>query len=322
MTGRVVSAISVAMLSAALASAEPARKQGRTRQTASRKVMQIFAQRGEWDKVKQLALADVWRDIVKPWSLQKLVIAFEKLGDREQAGAFCHILLRVLELPATASAPSTPTLKRWAEARLRRLDVEFDKIRKQHAASAPHRKFTAPEAVGESWMTAVHADPQCLWGLIAWKLVGGRKDAKPDWIHNRQGEMHRSCLKLMQEVDGRQGVLYAGTFKPADTGQSKELAAHIQRLGHNQRITLRNTGKCRFLRAGIKAQKFPLIFHVEAEGEALFSQKVGPNDWSDLKIDLGESAGKDVTVYVQLLVPPGQRPHFGGWIDYLDFFDN
>ncbi|KPK79159.1 MAG: hypothetical protein AMJ81_13690 [Phycisphaerae bacterium SM23_33] len=285
--------------------------------------MRLLAQRGEYDKVKRIALADLWKDISKPETLRHLVVALEKLNDREQAGAFCHILLRVLEQPKTATAPATPAMKKWAEAQLPRLDVEFNRARQQYATSAPAKKFTTPEAVGELWMTNVQADPQCLHGLVAWKLVGGRKNMKPDWIHNRQGRMHRSCLKLMDEVDGRKGVLHAISVNPASKSPDRKfLAAQIERLGHRPRITTRNVGKCKFLRAGVKAQRFPLILRVEAEGKELLSQRVGAGSWSDLKIDLQTSAGKDVPVIVELLVPPGQRPHMGGWIDYLDFFDN
>ena len=312
-----------AVLTSALAYGTSAGQQVRTVQITPLQAMRLLARRGEYAKVKRIALADLWKDISKPQTLRHLVVALEKTGDREQAGAFCHILLGVLAQPKTATAPATPALRRWAEAQLSRLDVEFDKARRQYVTSAPARKFTTPQAVGELWMTNVHADPQCLHNLGAWKLVGGRRDMKPDWIHNRQGRMHRSCLKLMDEVDGRKGVLHAITVKPASKFPDKKfLASQIDRLGHRPRITTRNVGKCRFLRAGVKAQKFPLILRVEAEGKELLSQQVGAAKWSDLKIDLQTSAGKDVQVIVELLVPAGQRWHSGGWIDYLDFFDN
>ena len=83
-----------------------------------------------------------------------------------------------------------------------------------------------------------------------------------------------------------------------------------------------NVGKCRYLRVGVKGYNFPVTLRVEAEGRELASQKVGAKQWSDIRVDLQESAGKDVPVILELLVPEGQRWHEGGWIDYIDFFED
>ena len=117
-------------------------QQGKTVRITPLEAMRLLSQRGEYEKVKQIALADLWKDISKPETLRNLVVALEKTGDREQAGAFCHILLHVLAQPKTATAPTTPALEKWAKAQLPRLDIEFNKIREQYAASAPGKKFT------------------------------------------------------------------------------------------------------------------------------------------------------------------------------------
>ncbi|MBN2584492.1 MAG: hypothetical protein JXL80_15630 [Planctomycetes bacterium] len=314
--GTVVSAMLVAALISGPLGAQQTSKTTMTPAEA----MDMLARRGDYAQVKRIAMADLWRDISKPETLKHLVAALGKLNDRDQAGAFGHILLRVLEEPKRAKAPQTAQLRKWTEVALKRLDAQFEKDRKQYAAAAPGRKFTQPEEVGELWMTNIQADPQCLHGLLAWKIVGGRKDVKPDWIHNTQGTIHRSCLKLMDEVDGRKGVLYATTVNPEK--DTDALASQMERLGHRVRNTVRNVGKCRFLHAGVKPQEFALTFRVEAEGKELLAQRIEPSAWSDLKIDLQESAGKDVPVIVEFLVPSGQRWHNGAWIDYLDFFED
>jgi len=72
----------------------------------------------------------------------------------------------------------------------------------------------------------------------------------------------------------------------------------------------------------VRGYGFPFIFRVEVEGRELLAQKVPANAWSDLKVDLGDAAGKDVPAVVELIVPEKQRWSEGVWIDYLDFFDD
>jgi hypothetical protein len=47
-----------------------------------------------------------------------------------------------------------------------------------------------------------------------------------------------------------------------------------------------------------------------------------PTTWSDLKIDLGEVAGKTEPVVLELTAHSTQGPFEGVWLDYVDFFDN
>jgi len=201
--------------------------------------------------------------------------------------------------------------------------VAHRKARQEYLASAAGKRFQGPQTVSDLWMTQVQCDLHCLHGLYAWKLVGGRKDAKPDWIHNRQGTMHCSGMKHVEQVDGRKGVLYSVPVK-AKTSQDADRfhRAILDRLGHPTRITTRNPGKCRFLRVGAKAYGFPFILKVYVSGKEAFRRRIGTDAWADLKVDLGDAADKDEPVFVELVVPEGQKWSEGAWIDYLDFFDN
>ena len=62
-------------------------------------------------------------------------------------------------------------------------------------------------------MTEVRADLRPLHGLYAWRLVGGRRDARPDWIHDTQGTMHRSGAKLRDLIHGRRRCIPRGKWK-------------------------------------------------------------------------------------------------------------
>jgi hypothetical protein len=171
-------------------------------------------------------------------------------------------------------------------------------------------------------MNNVEADLFSLHGLYAWKLVGGRKDAEADWIHNASGAMHRSGMKRVDEVEGRKGVLFGVPLKDMnsqDADQHHRTA--LQQLGHNSRISARNAGKCRFLRLGSRGYGFPLILRVIVADEEVAKEQIGTDAWSDLRIALATDA-RESEVIVELIVPEGQQWSEGVWIDYLDFFDN
>lgn len=195
------------------------------------------------------------------------------------------------------------------------LDKQFQRLKAQYAENAADKRFTSPEKVDDLWMTQVQADLTSLHGLYAWKLVGGRKDMKPGWIHNEQGVIHRSGMKYMDEVDGRKGVLLAVPLKPGEIHRAVN-------LGHPPHVTIRNAGKCRFLRVGVKGYHFPFVLKVLAGGRELFSQEISEKDWSDLKVDVKETAETSGEVTLELLVPPEQGAHEAAWFDYIDFFEN
>jgi hypothetical protein len=172
-------------------------------------------------------------------------------------------------------------------------------------------------------MSQVEADLFSLHGLYAWKLVGGRNDAKPDWIHNTQGVLHRSGMKLVDEVEGRKGVLFGVPIKDkgsADADESNRKA--LDRLGHSSRIVARNIMGRPVLRAGARGYGFPFILRVKDGDEEIFSQNVTEKEWSDVKVELSKRPVIPKQVMVELVVPEGQKWSEGVWIDYLDFFED
>ena len=118
------------------------------------------------------------------------------------------------------------------------------------------------------------------------------------------------------------GVLFCGAMKGKDTeNPGREVKAFLERVGHPTQMTLRNSGKCRYLRVGTKGYNFPYTLRVYAGGKEIFSQRIGKKNWSDLKIDLGGAAGKDGPVILEFYIPPKQKSWEGVWMDYADFFD-
>jgi hypothetical protein len=267
---------------------------------------------GQQAKVEDYALRILWDDIRQPECLDILCRALEIVRKNEDAAVWNTILLRVLDEKA---APNDVTkYKAAAEKRLAPLNKGFEAQRAKYAASAAGKKFDSPESVDDLWMTQVKCDLNAPHNLYAWKLVGGRKDTKPDWIHNAQGVMHRSGMKFVDSLDGRKGALFAVPMKASSEGAKK--------LGHPTQITMTNTGKGNFLRIGAKGYNFPFVLKVYASGKEIFSETISEKAWSDLKIDLKDAAGKAEEVTVELVVPEDQRYMEGAWIDYMDFFEN
>ena len=291
-------------LTAPLAAQTPAKRTT----LAGEDAVKYMYDRGQYVWVKKWTLAMLWSDINQPLVLGYLASSLERLGEKEPAAVFFHILQRVLAEDEKAKVhKDAASLRRLCQARLKVLDVQFAKDRDEHKASAPGRKFTSPEKVSDLWTTQVKADLHCLHGLYAWKLVGGRKDVKKDWIHNAQGEMHRSGAKYVDEVQGRKGVLFSIPNKKSN------------RLS---RLFVTNHGRCRFLRIGTRAYGFSFVLNVVVGGKTIFSRTVGTNAWEDLKVALPPAGQKPADVTIELLVPEDQRWHEGAWFDYVDFFDN
>jgi hypothetical protein len=268
--------------------------------------------RREFAKAEQYAYGILWENIRQPEALWLLGDSLFKQKKTEDAAAFLTMLLQVWQEDGLPNQQKE--YKRQAERVLTSVNKKFDQEKAAYAQKAPGKQFESAEKVDDLWMTQVKADLAPLHGLYAWKLVGGRKDKKPDWIHNRQGSMHRSGLKYVEEVDGRKGVLFGVPLKLEH--------ARTQKLGHAPRVTMVNSGKCAFLRVGIKGYNFPFVLKVQAAGRELFSRQIGPAAWSDLKIELGDAAGKAEPVILELTVPATQGPFEGVWLDYVDFFDN
>ena len=269
--------------------------------------LRLLYARGQYRDVVKCAYVALWKDIKQPEALRLLVLSLRQPKDREAAAAFTHILLRVLDDPKFQARPDTAQRKGWCQARLKSLDVEFRRRQQEYLAGAADRKFTSPQKAEDLWMTQVRAPLIGLHGLYAWKLVGGRKDARKDWIHNTQGRMHRSGAKYMDNVHGRKGVLFTIPAK-----KSRRLS----------RMTVSNHGKGKFLRVGARAYGFPFLLNVVIEGQQVFSKTIDKKDWEDLKIPLGAAAAKQTDFVLELVVPEKQRWSEGVFFDYIDFFQD
>jgi hypothetical protein len=267
---------------------------------------------GQQARAEMFCLKLLWTNIHQPEAIDILSRAQEILRKNDEAAVWNTILLRVLE--EKASPADVSKYKSGAERRLAGLNKDWEAKKAKYAEAAPGKKFDSPEKVDDLWMTQVKADINTLEGLYAWKLVGGKQNAKPDWIHNAQGAMHRSGLKYVDEVDGRKGVLFGVPLKASGPA--------AQKLGHPTQIKMTNPGKAPFLRAGVKGYNSPFVLKIYAGGKEIASQPVGEKTWSDLKIDLKDAAGKAEQITVELVVPEDQQFGEGAWIDYLDFFEN
>jgi len=285
--------------------------------------LRALSKSGKPADVERFAYTMLWDDVRQPEVLYLLASAEERLHKPQEAAAYYTLFLRTLqEGGAAANVPPEVTKQRpFAERRLKALKQDPDALAAAYAKSAAGKKFTTPEKVDDVWMNNVRGDLFSLHALYAWKLVGGRKDAKPDWIHNTQGSMHRSGLKLVDDVEGRKGVLFTVPLKDigsqdADASNRQEL----QKLGHNSHVEVTNVSGGKFLRAGLRGYGFPVLVKVRAGDKELLSETVGTDQWSDLKAPVPDTKAKPVTV--EFIVPEGQKNSEGVWIDYLDFFDD
>lgn len=269
--------------------------------------VRFLYKRGDYKKARHAAYIALWTDIRQPEALYYLARVLEKLKDRERAAVYVHILQRVLDAPRFAKDKRLTRQRTWCKYRLKALDAKFRKAEAKYRAAAKGKRFASPEKVDDLWMTQVRADLHPLWHLYAWKLIGGRKDAGKDWIHNRQGRMHRSGAKYMKDVHGRKGVLYTIPRKKSK-GQAK--------------IVTRNVGKAKFLRMGVRGYGFSLLVNVVVGKKKIFSATAAAKAWQDLKVPLKEFAGKDLQVTLELVVPEKQRSHEGVFFDYIDFFED
>ena len=269
--------------------------------------LKLLYARGQYRDAVKCAYVALWKDIRRPEALRYLILSLRQPNQREDAAAFTHILQWVLEDPQYKTYRNAAQLKRWAQTRLKTLDVAGRKRQKEYLARAGERRFTSPREADDLWMTQVRSDLRGLHGLYAWKLVGGRSDARKDWIHNRQGRMHRSGAKYMDDVHGRKGVLFTVPAK-----KSKRLS----------RVILKNHGKGKVLRIGARAYGFSFLLNVVAGEKRIFSKTVGKKNWEDLKVPLDPAAAKAGEIVLELVVPEKQRWSEGVFLDYVDLFQN
>lgn len=309
------------VLSAECVQAQTRQGSARTRTLRGIEAVRYLYSRGDYARVEQFAYGLLWEDIQQPEVLYLLADSLFRQAKKEDAAVYLTLLLRVLE--KNARRADVTKYKRRTQRQLALLDKEYEKLKAAYARTASGKRFESPEKVDDLWMTQVTSDLHGLHGLYAWKLVGGRKDMKPDWIHNRQGVMHRSGMKYVDQVDGRKGVLFGIPIKDKTSQDADKFhRAILERLGHPTQITIRNLGKCKFLRVGTKGYGFPFILRARRGEKVIFSSRVGTDAWADLKVDLQDAAGKPETITVELVVPEKQRWSEGVWVDYMDFFDN
>src|SRR3954471_23807058 len=170
--------------------------------------MRALHQSGKPADAERFAVQMLWNDIRQPEVLFYLATAEERLRKMPDAAAFYALFLRTLDEAAKggggdAAYPDVAKHKPLAERKLKGTKQDAAGLSAAYAKTAAGKKFTTPEAVDDVWMNNVRGDLFSLHALNAWKYAGGKKDAKPDWIHNTQGVMHGSGLKRMDEVEGR-----------------------------------------------------------------------------------------------------------------------
>jgi hypothetical protein len=292
----------------ALAIASGATAAAGARTLSGMDAVKVLYQRGRYADAKMGCYVVLWDEINHPEALFYLARSLEKLRDTDQAAVFYTLLSRVLEeSPKSKASPRAASRKAVCQKALDALDGKHRAASKRYAETAAGKKFTSPGDADDLWMSQVKCDLRCLHGLYAWKLVGGRKDMKPDWIHNTHGAMHRSGAKYMQDVHGRRGVLFCIPSK-----KSKRLSS----------VAWEGPVKGKFLRIGTRAYGFPYILNVVVGETQIFSRKVGRDSWTDVKIPLETEGGEGKPIFLELVVPENQRWMEGLFFDYIDFFED
>ena len=343
------------------AAAPPADAQGRQRvvvrgqpqQLSGPEGLRMLHKTGNFRDTETFAYKLLWPDIRQPEILYLLAASQERLRKPQDAAAAYTLFLRVLD-EAKAAGTEVPAdvakQRPLAERRLQALRQDASSLASAYTKSkAAGKTFTTPAQVGDGWMDNVECDLFSLHGLYAWKLVGGRKDAKADWVHNTKGTLHRSGAKLVDEVEGRKGVLFTVPLKAVNSGDADDAnRKQLRQLGHNSRLVARNAGGCKFLRVGVRGYGFPFELKVIIDDKELKTEKVGTDAWTDLQFDLPPPAATPAAaaparttgsppppgarkaaaapggqrVVLEFIVPEGQQWSEGAWLDYVDFFDN
>jgi hypothetical protein len=273
--------------------------------------VQALYNRRRYAEAEKHAYPLLWQTMERPGALELLSKILAQQDRDEEAAAYLTFFHRLLV--EKGSEADKRKFLTSTERRLNALNREYDQRVEQYLAGAAGKQFTSPTEVDDLWMTQVSTQLLALHTLYAWKLNGGKPDTDPNWIHNRQGVMHRSGMKLCEEVDVRKGVLFTAPFK--------EDSEWVKHWGSPLQITTHNPGKCKYLRIGAKGYGFPVLLRIVVDGRTIDEVRVDQKSWHDLKIDLKDAAAAE-EIFVQLLVPEGQQYHEGVWFDYVDFFDS
>lgn len=266
-------------------------------------VLRIWQQQNQNAKIVETGPKLLWLDMEQPEVLYIVGGGMEKMNRKVEAATYLTLYLRTIDLP---KAPTdAKKFKPGVERRLSAMKADQASLDAAYKTAAASRKFESPEKVSDAWMSQVEADLFSLNALYAWKMVGGRKDADPNWIHNTQGILHRSGMKVVDEVEGRKGLLFG-----------------IPLREKGSKIIARNLLARPVLRIGARAYGFPFNLRVKDAQDTVFEQVVNEKEWADVKIDLSKRPMIPKQVTVELVVPEGQKWSEGAWIDYLEFFEN
>jgi len=314
-----------------VAAAPPAR----TKVLRGAEAMAYLLSQRDYPKAVMLGHQLIWQDLDQPDVMLLLGRALEGLRKNDEAATIYALILRTLE-----GKGDPRRFGAQAAARLKVLDTDYERQKAAYVAAAAGRKFESPEAVDDGWMLAARCDLFSPYCLGCWPLVGRRGGVPPDWIHNREGKLHRSGAKFITAFDGRKGLLYTQTIKDKPHPEKyKADGFHVDNLarlgGHPPHLTLTNFGSCPFLRVGAKAEGRIVELRVYVEGKRIFSQRIDSSRWSDLKVPLPAPASPAATrpagaagqpaaqkVILELTCPEDQEYSGLVWIDYADFFVN
>jgi hypothetical protein len=279
--------------------------------------VRYFVRNGNYIEAEDYAYPIIWKDLNQPELLHLLAQSLSKLNRREDAATYYRLLMRLHEeSPSADSAKFKPL----AEKFLTFGETDHLKRVKQYEAETGG-KFTTPAAVSDLWMTQVTADLYTLDELLAWKLARVDvefADNEPQSVHRKQGVMHRSGMKRVDEVEGRKGVLF--TLPHTRPAKGTVAALDGPPIKGATRVTLPYGGKGGFLRVGVKGYLSAFTLEVSIKGTVLHTQKVDANTWSDLKIELKEPLKAKELVTLELIAGQSKWPNEGVWLDYVGFF--
>jgi hypothetical protein len=278
--------------------------------------LRIWSNQGQHANVEKAAYSMLWKDIRQPEVLHLLANSLDRMNKKGDAAVYYTLFLRIVDKDSPAEFQR---LRQTVERKLKTMGQDSATQEAAYVNAASKQKWDSPDKAADAWMNVAEADIFNLHGLYAWKLVDGRKDAAGDWIHNTQGVMHRSGMKLVSEVEGRKGVLFGVPLKELGSADADEHhRKSLDQLKHNSSLAVKNPLGKKVLRIGTRAYGFPFILKVKDGEKELGRQTVKVEEWSDLKIELTE-VPRQVTL--DLIVPEGQKWSEGVWIDYVDFYD-
>jgi len=294
----------------------------------------------QYEKARKLGYVLIWRDLDLHEAMWLLGRALEGLNQKDEAATIYALLLRTLE-----NKPDPGRYKPRAEAKLKVLDVAYRRQTAAFIAGAADRKFDTPQTVDDGWMFTARCDLFTPYCLGCWTLVGTRGGVPADWIHNRDGRLHRSGAKFVTAYEGRKGLLYTQSIKDKPHPEKfKSDGFHVDNLarlgGHPPQLILANSGGAPFLRIGTKAEQRDFELRVYVDGKRIFQQRINASKWWDLKVKLPKAAAPTSRpaapggsaadpnkpalqkVILELACPEDQEYSGCVWIDYADFFVN